>query len=152
MPLCFRSGAAWAPTPLPWLLLLTRSRLILSTAIITVTFVYFFATASTLHFIEHHLAFHHNTICTSIPFLSRRECYYFLVGALVDLLKKSLCSQPTLQALFVNKIQEYAAKKKAADGGMVDATPETQADLQVLKRIAVSHWNVVNETSRALMR
>ena len=51
----------------------------------------------------------------------------------------SLCSQPTLQALFVNKIQEYAAKKKAADGGMVDATPETQADLQVLKRVAVSH-------------
>ena len=42
--------------------------------------------------------------------------------------------QPTLQALFVNKIQEYAAKKKAADGGMVDATPETQADLQVLKK------------------
>ena len=36
-----------------------------------------------------------------------------------------------LQSLFVNKIQEYAAKKKAADGGMVDATPETQAELQV---------------------
>ena len=91
------------------------------------------------HCVFIYLIEHHNTICTSIPFLSRRECYYFLVGALVDLLKKSLCSQPTLQALFVNKIQEYAAKKKAADGGMVDATPETQADLQVLKRIAVSH-------------
>ena len=36
-----------------------------------------------------------------------------------------------LQSLFVNKIQEYAAKKKAADGGMVDANPETQAELQV---------------------
>ena len=35
----------------------------------------------------------------------------------------------------MNKIQEYAAKKKAADGGMVDATPETQADLQVLKSV-----------------
>jgi len=35
-----------------------------------------------------------------------------------------------IQSLFVNKIQEYAAKKKAADGGMVDATPETQAELQ----------------------
>ena len=52
----------------------------------------------------------------------------------------------------MNKIQEYAAKKKAADGGMVDATPETQADLQVLKRKAVSHRNVVNETTHALMR
>ena len=31
----------------------------------------------------------------------------------------------------MNKIQEYAAKKKAADGGMVDANPETQAELQV---------------------
>merc|ERR1712066_227178 len=35
-----------------------------------------------------------------------------------------------IQSLFVNKIQEYAAKKKAADGGMVDANPETQAELQ----------------------
>ena len=43
----------------------------------------------------------------------------------------------------MNKIQEYAAKKKAADGGMVDATPETQADLQVLKRIAVSHYETL---------
>ena len=37
-----------------------------------------------------------------------------------------------LQSLFVSKIQEYAAKKKAADGGMVDATPATQAELQVV--------------------
>jgi len=45
-----------------------------------------------------------------------------------------------IQALFVNKIQEYAAKKKAADGGMVDATPETQADLQAeLDKVAKAY-------------
>merc|ERR1712142_1201947 len=45
-----------------------------------------------------------------------------------------------IQSLFVNKIQEYAAKKKAADGGMVDATPETQAELQAeLDKVAKAY-------------
>merc|ERR1712080_189791 len=35
-----------------------------------------------------------------------------------------------IQALFLSKIQDYAAKKAAAKGGMVDATPATQAELQ----------------------
>ena len=49
----------------------------------------------------------------------------------------SLSSCLLLQSLFVTKIQEYAAKKKAAEGGMVDATPATQAELQVKN----SHWD-----------
>jgi len=35
-----------------------------------------------------------------------------------------------IQALFVSKIQEYATKKAAAGGSMVDANPTTEAELQ----------------------
>ena len=34
------------------------------------------------------------------------------------------------QELFANKVKEYAQKKKAAGGKLVDATPETDANLQ----------------------
>merc|ERR1712080_621567 len=35
-----------------------------------------------------------------------------------------------IQQLFVNKIQEYGAKKEASGGKMVDANPTTEAQLQ----------------------
>merc|ERR1740128_1195851 len=35
-----------------------------------------------------------------------------------------------IQALFVSKIQEYATKKAAAGGSMVDANPTTEAELE----------------------
>ncbi|XP_023334446.1 ATP synthase-coupling factor 6, mitochondrial [Eurytemora carolleeae] len=35
-----------------------------------------------------------------------------------------------IQALFVEKIQEYSSKKTAAGGKLVDATKQTEADLQ----------------------
>ena len=42
-----------------------------------------------------------------------------------------------IQGLFVQKVQEYATKKKAAGGKLVDATPETEANLQnELDRVA----------------
>jgi len=38
-------------------------------------------------------------------------------------------STDPIQGLFLSKIQEYAAKKAAAGGGMVDSTPATEAEL-----------------------
>ena len=40
------------------------------------------------------------------------------------------CTADPIQELFVNKIRSYGEKKAAAGGAMVDATPETQAELQ----------------------
>ena len=40
------------------------------------------------------------------------------------------CTADPIQELFVNKIRAYGEKKAAAGGAMVDATPETQAELQ----------------------
>ena len=45
-------------------------------------------------------------------------------------LKKNITDLKICQELFVNKIRAYGEKKAAAGGAMVDATPETQAELQ----------------------
>merc|ERR1712050_166404 len=50
------------------------------------------------------------------------------------------CTADPIQGLFVNKIREYGEKKAAAGGGMVDATPETQAELQAeLDKVAKAY-------------
>jgi F-type H+-transporting ATPase subunit 6 len=45
-----------------------------------------------------------------------------------------------VQGLFVEKIREYATKKKAAGGKFVDATKETEADLAAeLEKVAKNY-------------
>lgn len=45
-----------------------------------------------------------------------------------------------VQGLFVEKIREYATKKKAAGGKFVDATKETEADLKAeLDKVAKAY-------------
>merc|ERR1711890_90262 len=46
-------------------------------------------------------------------------------------------STDPIQGLFLTKIQEYAAKKKAAGGALVDSSPATEAELaQELDKVA----------------
>ena len=58
-------------------------------------------------------------------------------------------SYPRPQALFVTKIQEYATKKAAAGGSMVDAYPATEAELKAeldkvtLSLILIIHFLIV---------
>ena len=49
-----------------------------------------------------------------------------------NLATSSVALQPLdpIQELYVNKIREYAAKKKASGGKLVDADKKTEADLQ----------------------
>merc|ERR1719210_1436544 len=45
-----------------------------------------------------------------------------------------------IQALFVEKIREYDTKSKAAGGKLVDATPETEGNLQAeLDKVAAQY-------------
>ena len=50
------------------------------------------------------------------------------LGASVVVTQKT--ATDPVQGLFVEKIREYATKKKSAGGKLVDATKETEADLQ----------------------
>ena len=52
------------------------------------------------------------------------------------ILAKAAASDP-IQGLFVEKIREYATKKKSAGGKLVDSTPEIEANLKnELDRVA----------------
>merc|ERR1712121_81532 len=49
-----------------------------------------------------------------------------------------------IQKLFLDKLGEYTKKSKAAGGGMVDVTPETQANLKRdLERLCLPNNNMI---------
>ena len=53
---------------------------------------------------------------------------------------RAAAASDPIQKLFVDKVQSYAQKKKAAGGKLVDATPETEATLQAeLDKVAAQY-------------
>ena len=53
---------------------------------------------------------------------------------------RAAAASDPIQKLFVDKVNEYAQKKKAAGGKLVDATKETEANLQAeLDKVAAQY-------------
>ena len=62
-------------------------------------------------------------VVSFVRFNSRRHLTLSAVA-----LQQKVAADP-IQQLFVEKVREYATKKKSSGGKLVDATPQTEADL-----------------------